>query len=145
MDLSIFDGLVGLSIRDKKTDYGKVLRFVAVENDGKQNVYAVLSSLTESGKNKAISLKFLSELLAAQKLFLRKRDNGKFILVAYPDGHKYAKRVFSSKGINRYTIMGIGSGISNNAQIGDETINITSHVSSNESTKINIKNIQEGK
>lgn len=145
MDLSIFDALVGLSIKDKKTDYGKVMKFVSVDKEGKTIVYAVLSSLTESGKNKAITVKFLSELLAAQKIFLRRKDDGKFIIVAYPDGHKYAKKVFSSKGINRYTIVGLGSGISNNAQIGDETINITSYVSSNESTKINIKNIQEGK
>lgn len=145
MDLSIFDALVGLSIKDKKTDYGKVMKFVSVDKEGKTTVYAVLSSLTESGKNKAITLKFLSELLASQKIFLRRKDDGKFIIVAYPDGHKYAKKVFSAKGINRYTIMGMGSGISNNAQIGDETINITSYVSSNESTKINIKNIQEGK
>jgi len=144
MDLSIFDGRVGLSIRDKKTDYGKVLRFVAVENDGKTNVYAVLSSLTESGKNKAITLKFLSELLAAQKLFLRRRDNGKFILIAYPDGHKYAKRVFSGKRVNTYSILGVGS-ITNNAQIDGETINITHFVSSNESTKVRIKDIKEGK
>lgn len=144
MDLSIFDDLVGLSIKDKKTDYGKVLRFVAVETDGKTNVFAVLSTLTESGKNKAISLKFLSQLLASQKLFLRRRDSGKFIIVAYPDGHKYAKRVFSGKRINKYEIMGIGS-ISNNAKIGDETINITHFVSSNESTKVRIKDIQEGK
>lgn len=144
MDLSIFDGLVGLSIRDKKTDYGKVLKFVAVENDGKTNVYAVLSSLTESGKNKAISLKFLSELLAAQKLFLRRRDNGKFIIIAYPDGHKYAKRVFSGKRINNYSMLGIGS-ISNNAKIGDEVINITHFVSSNDSTKVRVKEIREGK
>lgn len=144
MDLSIFDALVGLSIKDKKTDYGKVMKFVSVDKEGKTIVYAVLSSLTESGKNKAITLKFLSELLASQKIFLRRKDDGKFIVVAYPDGHKYAKKVFSSKGINRYTIVGLGSGISNNAQIGDEKINITSYVSSNESTKINIKNIQEG-
>lgn len=144
MDLSIFDALIGLSIKDKKTDYGKVMKFVSVDKEGKTIVYAVLSSLTESGKNKAITLKFLSELLASQKIFLRRKDDGKFIVVAYPDGHKYAKKVFSSKGINRYTIVGLGSGISNNAQIGDEMINITSFVSSNESTKINIKNIQEG-
>lgn len=145
MDLSIFDGLVGLSIPSKKSDYGKVIKFVAVETDGKQNVYAVLSSLTESGKNKAITLKFLSELLASQKIFLRRRDDGKFIVVAYPDGHKYAKRVFSGNRIGRHTILGIGDGINNNARIGDEVINITSHVSSNESTKIRIKDIQEGK
>ncbi len=144
MDLSIFDALIGLSIKDKKTDYGKVMKFVSVDKEGKTIVYAVLSSLAESGKNKAITLKFLSELLASQKIFLRRKDDGKFIVVAYPDGHKYAKKVFSSKGINRYTIVGLGSGISNNAQIGDEMINITSFVSSNESTKINIKNIQEG-
>lgn len=144
MDLSIFDALVGLSIKDKKTDYGKVMKFVSVDKEGKTIVYAVLSSLTESGKNKAITIKFLSELLAAQKIFLRRKDDGKFIVVAYPDGHKYAKKVFSSKGINRYTIIGLGAGISNNAKIGDETINITSFVSSNESTKVNIKNIQEG-
>lgn len=145
MDLSIFDALVGLSIKDSKTDWGKVMKFVSVDNDGKTTVYAILTTLTDSGKNKAISLKFLSELLASQKIFLRRKDDGKFIVVAYPDGHKYAKRVFSGKRINRYTIMGIGSGISNNAQIGDETINITSHVSSNESTKVRIKDIQEGK
>lgn len=145
MDLSIFDALVGLSIKDSKTDWGKVMKFVSVETDGKTTVYAILTTLTDSGKNKAISLKFLSELLASQKIFLRRKDDGKFIVVAYPDGHKYAKRVFSGKRINRYTIMGIGSGISNNAQIGDETINITSHVSSNESTKVRIKDIQEGK
>ena len=144
MDLTIFDALVGLSIKDKKTDYGKVMKFVSVDKDGKVIVYAVLSSLTESGKNKAITLKFLSQLLASQKIFLRRKDDGKFIVVAYPEGHAYAKKVFSSKGINRYTIMGIGSGISNNAQIGDEVINITSHVASNENTKINIKNIKEG-
>lgn len=145
MDLTIFDALVGLSIKDNKKDWGKVVKFVAVETDGKTNVFAVLSSLTESGKNKAISLKFLSELLASQKIYLRRKDDGKFIVVAYPDGHKYAKRVFSGKRINRHTIMGIGQGISNNAQIGDEVINITSHVSSNESTKIRIRDIQEGK
>jgi hypothetical protein len=144
MDLSIFDALIGLSIKDRKTDYGKVMKFVSVDKDGQTKVYAVLSSFTESGKNKAITLRFLSELLASQKVFLRRRDNGKFIIVAYPDGHAYAKKVFSSKGINRYTIMGIGSGISNSAQIGDEVINITSHVASNENTKINIKNIREG-
>jgi len=145
MDLTIFDALVGLSIKDKKTDWGKVVKFVAVETDGKTNVYAVLSSLTESGKNKAITLKFLSELLASQKIFLRRKDDGKFILVAYPDGYKYAQRVFSGNRINRHTILGMGNGISNNAQIGDEVINITSHVASNESTKIRIKDIQEGK
>ncbi len=144
MDLTIFDSLVGLSIKDKKTDWGKVLKFVAVENEGKTTVFAILSSLTDSGKNKAISLKFLSELLASQKIYLRRKDDGKFIVVAYPEGHAYAKRVFSSKGINRYTIMGMGNGISNVASIGDEKINITSHVSSNENTKINIKNIKEG-
>lgn len=145
MDLSIFDALVGLSIKDKKTDWGKVVKFVSVETDGKTSVFAVLSSLTESGKNKAITLKFLSELLASQKIYLRRKDDGKFIVVAYPDGHKYAKRVFSGNRINRYTIMGLGTGINNNAQIGNETINITSHVSSNESTKVRIKDIQEGK
>jgi len=120
------------------------MKFVTVDKDGKVIVYAVLSSMTESGKNKAITLKFLSQLLASQKIFLRRKDDGKFIVVGYPDGHAYAKKVFSSKGINRYTIMGIGSGISNSARIGDEVINITSHVASNENTKINIKNIREG-
>jgi len=145
MDLAIFDALIGLSIKDNKKDWGKVIKFVAVETDGKTNVFAVLSSLTESGKNKAVSLKFLSELLASQKIYLRRKDDGKFIIVAYPDGHKYAKRVFSGKRIHRSTVMGMGTGISNNAQIGDETINISSHVASNENTKIRIRDIGERK
>jgi hypothetical protein len=144
MDLTIFDALVGLSIKDKKTDWGKVVKFVAVETDGKTNVYAVLSSLTENGKNKAITLKFLSELLASQKIFLRRKDDGKFIIVAYPDGHKYAMRMFSGNRLNRHTVLGVGNGIDNTARIGNEMINITSIVSSNESTKINIQNIKEG-
>lgn len=144
MDLSMFDALVGLSIKDKKTDYGKVMKFVSVVKDDKTIVYAVLSSITDSGKNKAITLKFLSELLAAQKIFLRRRDNGKFILIAYPDGHKYAKQVFSGRRSHHFMIMGTGS-INNTAQIGDESINITQFVSSNEKTRVYIKNIREGK
>jgi predicted membrane protein len=142
MDLSIFDGLIGLSIKDNKTDYGKVMKFVTVSKDDKTVVYAILTSITESGKNKAITLRFLSELLASQKMFLRRKDDGKFFIVAYPEGHKYAKRVFSGKRSHRYSICGIGS-INNTAIIKDERIDITKTVSSNESTKISIKNIQE--
>lgn len=144
MDLSMFDALLGLSIKDKKTDYGKVMKFVSVVKDDKTIVYAVLSSITDSGKNKAITIKFLSELLAAQKIFLRRRDNGKFIIIAYPDGHKYAKKVFSGRRSHHFMIMGTGS-INNTAQIGDESINITQFVSSNEKTRVYIKNIREGK
>lgn len=142
MDLSIFDALVGLSISDKKTDYGKVMKFVTVEQDGKTTVYAVLTSIGDSGKNKAITLKFLSELLASQKIFLRRKDDGKFFLVVYPEGHKYAKRVFSGRRINKYSVVGIGS-INNSVMIDGERIDITKYVSSNESTKVSIKNIQE--
>ena len=142
MDLSIFDALVGLSIKDNKTDYGKVMKFVTVDQNGKATVYAILTSIAESGKNKAITLKFLSELLASQKIFLRRKDDGKFFVVAYPEGYKYAKRVFSGKRVHKYSVCGIGS-INNNAMIGDERIDITKHVSSNESTKVSIKNIQE--
>jgi len=142
MDLSIFDALVGLSISDRKTDYGKVMKFVTVEQDGKTTVYAVLTSIGDSGKNKAITLRFLSELLASQKMFLRRKDDGKFFIVAYPEGHKYAKRVFSGKRINKYSVVGIGS-INNSVIIDGERIDITKYVSSNESTKVSIKNIQE--
>ena len=142
MDLSIFDALVGLSISDRKTDYGKVMKFVTVEQDGKTTVYAVLTSIGDSGKNKAITLKFLSELLASQKIFLRRKDDGKFFLVVYPEGHKYAKRVFSGRRINKYSVVGIGS-INNSVMIDGECIDITKYVSSNESTKVSIKNIQE--
>jgi hypothetical protein len=142
MDLSIFDALIGLSIKDNKTDYGKVMKFVTVSKDDKTVVYAVLTSISESGKNKAITLKFLSELLASQKIFLRRKDDGKFFVVAYPEGHKYAKRVFSGRRAHKYSICGIGS-INNNAMIGDERIDITKHVASNESTKVSVKNIKE--
>lgn len=145
MNLTIFDALIGLSIKDNKKDWGKVLKFVTVETDGKTNVFAVLSSLTESGKNKAISLKFLSELLASQKIYLRRKDDGKFIIVAYPDGYKYAKRVFSGKRIHNHTVVGMGTGINNLAQIDGEIINISSHVASNESTKIRKNDIEERK
>jgi len=145
MDLAIFDALIGLSIKDNKKDWGKVIKFVAVETDGKTNVFAVLSSLTESGKNKAVSLKFLSELLASQKIYLRRKDDGKFIIVAYPDGYKYAKRVFSGKRFHHHTVIGMGTGISNLAQIDGEIINISSHVASNESTKIRKNDIEERK
>jgi hypothetical protein len=142
MDLSIFDALIGLSIKDRKTDYGKVMKFVSVDKDGQTKVYAVLSSFTESGKNKAITLKFLSELLASQKIFLRRRDDGNFIVIAYPEGHKYAKHVFSGRRSHKYSICGTGS-ISNNAMFDDERIDITKYISSNESTRVFIKNIQE--
>ena len=127
----VFASIVGVSVRDKNTDYGKVVEVRKVEIDNTSVILAISSC------GKAMRMTTLIKLLESQNLFVQVDSDDNYIVIAYPDGSDYSKRTFGSKA-KRRTNLYPGGFINTLAQIKGERIDITTYVCSNPNTKVNI-------
>lgn len=122
MSNGTFASLVGTRIRDKSTDYGVVEQIIELAQDNETFLVAVLSS------GKGMRLSTISKLFWQQKKYLRRNSAGEIIVIAYPDDYDYSYRKFGPQR-KRIVIPAVVGNIDNTAIVGDEKINITSHVS----------------
>jgi hypothetical protein len=122
MDKRSFGSLVGYSVSNGNKYLGKVEQVVEITENDQQIFVAVLDN------GKAIRMKFLAKLLSQQHLYLLKR-NDEYIIYAFPNDTHVSKTKFGPqrKRIVSPTVCG---SVNNTATIGDERINITSHISS---------------
>lgn len=122
MSSGTFASLVGTKISDKSTDYGIVEQVIEFSKDGETFLAAVLSS------GKAMRLSTIAKLFWTQKKYLRRNSAGEIIVFAYPDDWDYSYRKFGPQR-KRIVMPAVVGNIDNTAIIGEEKINITSHVS----------------
>ena len=137
MSNSTFGSLVGHTVQDKNKCYGKVIeiRQVTIDNDN------VFIALLDSGK--AIKLSILARMFAQSNLYLRRRGDD-FIVYAFSNDSHVSKQKF---GPQRKRIVSpcVTGNINNTATIGDEKINITSHISSGNPVYYNKQTMGESK
>lgn len=122
MSSDTFASLVGTRISDKNTDYGVVEQIIELAQDNEKFLVAVLSS------GKGMRLSTIAKLFAQQKQYLRRNSAGEIIVLAYPDDWDYSYRKFGPQR-KRIVMPAVVGNIDNTAIIGEEKINITSHVS----------------
>lgn len=137
MSSNVFGSLVGYSVKDKNQVYGKVTEIVEYDENNQHFILAVLDT------GKAMHITTVAKLFALQDLYLRKRD-GNYIVYAYTKDAHVSKAKF---GPQRKRIVSpcVTGHINNTATIGDETINITSHISSGNPVYYNKQTMGENK
>ncbi len=137
MSNSTFGSLVGHIVQDKNKCYGKVteIREVTIDNSN------VFIALLDTGK--AIKLSILAKMFAQSNLYLRRRGD-EFIVYAFTKDAHVSKAKF---GPQRKRIVSpcVTGNINNTATIGDEKINITSHISSGNPVYYNKQTMGESK
>jgi hypothetical protein len=117
-----FGSLVGYSISNGGKYLGKVEQIVEITENDKQVFVAVLDN------GKGIRMAFLAKLLSQQHLYLLKR-NDEYIIYAFPNDTHVSKAKFGPQRKRIVSPAASGS-VNNTATIGDEKVNITSHISS---------------
>lgn len=126
----IVEQLMGVEISDNDIDYGYICEVVSVITNH-ETYYKVITNL-----GKTFSANTIIHALRNARMYQNvidnenRDDNVEVLPVGYPDGTAYSKAVFGPKRKRNPTPI-ISQAINNNAKVGDnETINITSHVSS---------------
>lgn len=137
MEKRSFGSLLGYCITNNGKVLGRVEKIVEITENDNQVLVAVLDN------GKAMRLAFLAKLLSQQHLYLRKR-NDEFIVYAFPTDTHVSKTKF---GPQRKRIVSpcIVGNVNNTATIGDERINITSHISSGNPVYYNKQTMGETK
>jgi len=135
----ICDKLIGIDISDDDNEYGIVIRVDAMLDNGCEwyQVYTNLGYTFNAG----IILNALSLANLTEQVISNDDENVKVLPVGYPDGSRYSKSSFGPR--RKHTASAIASECINTmniAKIGNEVINITSHLtSSNEFPEENQK------
>lgn len=122
MSKPIFGSLVGNKLSDKNTVYGIVTEVLEIT----QNNETFFIALLDSGK--AMRMSTVSKLLHAKKQRLRKVGD-QFTVYAWTDDYEVSKQKFGPQK-KRIVSPCVTGNVNNTAIIGDERINITSHISS---------------
>lgn len=122
MSKPIFGSLVGNKLSDKNTVYGIVTEVLEIT----QNNETFFIALLDSGK--AMRMSTVSKLLYAKKQRLRKVGD-QFTVYAWTDDYEVSKQKFGPQK-KRIVSPCVTGNVNNTAIIGDERINITSHISS---------------
>lgn len=122
MSKPIFGSLVGNKLSDKNTVYGIVTEVLEIT----QNNETFFIALLDSGK--AMRMSTVSKLLYAKRQRLRKVGD-QFTVYAWTSDYEVSKQKFGPQK-KRIVSPCITGNVNNTAIIGDERINITSHISS---------------
>lgn len=122
MSKPIFGSLVGNKLSDKNTVYGIVTEVLEIT----QNNETFFIALLDSGK--AMRMSTVSKLLYAKRQRLRKVGD-QFTVYAWTSDYEVSKQKFGPQK-KRIVSPCITGNVNNTAIIGDEKINITSHISS---------------
>ena len=133
----VFGSIVGNTISDKNRVYGIVSEVREITLNNETFFIAVLDT------GKAMHISTVAKLFALQDMYLLKRD-GDYIVYAYTKDAHVSKAKF---GPQRKRIVSpcVTGHINNTATIGDETINITSHISSGNPVYYNKQTMGENK
>ena len=137
MSNRVFGSIVGNKISDKNRVYGIVSEVVEIT----QNNETFFAVVLDTGK--AMRMSTIANLFYAQNLRLRKKGND-FIVYAWSNDYDVSKKKF---GPQRKRIVSpcVTGNINNTATIGDEKINITSHISSGNPVYYNKQTMGESK
>lgn len=122
MSKPIFGSLVGNKLSDKNTVYGIVTEVLEIT----QNNETFFIALLDSGK--AMRMSTVSKLLYAKRQRLRKVGD-QFTVYAWTSDYEVSKQKFGPQK-KRIVSPCVTGNVNNTAIIGDERINITSHISS---------------
>lgn len=125
----ICDKLIGIEISDDDNDFGIVVRVDSMLDNGCE-WYQVYTNLGHTF-NAGIILHALSMANLVEQAVSNDDDNVTVLPVGYPDGSRYSKSVFGPR--KKHIANAVGSDCANTmniAKIGDEVINITSHLTS---------------
>lgn len=125
----ICDKLIGIDISDDDNEYGIVVRVDAMLDNGCE-WYQVYTNLGHTF-NAGIILHALSMANLVEQSVSNDDDTVTVLPVGYPDGSRYSKSVFGPR--KKHIANAVASDCVNTmniAQIGDEVINITSHLTS---------------
>ena len=122
MSKPIFGSLVGNKLSDKNTVYGIVTEVREIT----QNNETFFIALLDSGK--AMRMSTVSKLLYAKRQRLRKVGD-QFTVYAWTSDYEVSKQKFGPQK-KRIVSPCVTGNVNNTAIIGDERINITSHISS---------------
>jgi hypothetical protein len=128
MSNEIDRSLIGLSVKGKNTDFGQITELVEVKHDNEFVIIAIMST----GKN--LSLDSIRKLFVSQKLTLKRDEKGNCIPIVYPDGSAFSKYAVGTKSKQTAYPVCVAN-VNNTAIIGDEKINITKLVNSNDPIK----------
>lgn len=123
MSSNSFASIIGNSVCDKHRDYGKITEIREVTIDDNKVFVAILSS------GKAMKLALVAKLFASQNKFIRRNSSGEFIVYAFTQDYAVSKQKFGPQR-KRIVSPAVCGSVNNTASIGDEKINITSHISS---------------
>ena len=122
MSKPIFGSLVGNKLSDKNTVYGIVTEVREIT----QNNETFFIALLDTGK--AMRMSTVSKLLYAKRQRLRKVGD-QFTVYAWTSDYEVSKQKFGPQK-KRIVSPCVTGNVNNTAIIGDERINITSHISS---------------
>ena len=122
MSKPIFGSLVGNKLSDKNIVYGIVTEVLEITQNNETFFIAVLDS------GKAMRMSTVSKLLYAKRQRLRKVGD-QFTVYAWTDDYEVSKQKFGPQK-KRIVSPCVTGNVNNTAIIGDERINITSHISS---------------
>jgi hypothetical protein len=122
MSKPIFGSLVGNKLSDKNTVYGIVTEVLEIT----QNDETFFIALLDTGK--AMRMSTVSKLLYAKRQRLRKVGD-QFTVYAWTADYEVSKQKFGPQK-KRIVSPCVTGNVNNTAIIGDERINITSHISS---------------
>lgn len=122
MSKPIFGSLVGNKLSDKNTVYGIVTEVLEITQNNETFFIAVLDS------GKAMRMSTVSKLLYAKRQRLRKVGD-QFTVYAWTSDYEVSKQKFGPQK-KRIVSPCVTGNVNNTAIIGDERINITSHICS---------------
>jgi hypothetical protein len=122
MSNRVFGSIVGNTISDKNRVYGIVSEVREITQNNETFFIAVLDT------GKAMRMSTIANLFYHQKLRLRKKGDD-FIVYAWSNDYTVSKQKFGPQS-KRIVSPCVTGNINNTATIGDEKINITSHISS---------------
>ncbi len=128
MSKGIDRSLIGLSVKGKNTDFGQITDLVEVQHDNELVIIAIMST----GKN--LSLDSIRKLFVSQKLTLQRDEKGNCIPIVYPDGAAFSKYAVGTKRKQMAYPVCVAN-VDNTAIIGNERINITKLINSNDPIK----------
>ncbi len=122
MSKPIFGSLVGNKLSDKNIVYGIVTEVLEITQNNETFFIAVLDS------GKAMRMSTVSKLLYAKRQRLRKVGD-QFTVYAWTSDYEVSKQKFGPQK-KRIVSPCVTGNVNNTAIIGDERINITSHICS---------------